>query len=194
MLKVGLTGNIGSGKTLVASIFQKLGIPVFNADIEARQLYETKEVKMMIREAFGDTFFNPQGDLLRKKLAEIVFDDTSELQKLNDIIHPLVRIKYQEWNSNNVNQPYSIYEAAILFEGGYYKAMDKVICVTAPEELRIKRVMARDAVPESEVRQRMINQWPEVEKVKLADFVIINDGQSMLIPQVLEVHERLLRA
>ncbi|MBW6459659.1 MAG: dephospho-CoA kinase [Bacteroidales bacterium] len=194
MLKVGLTGNIGSGKTLVANIFQKLGIPVFNADIEARQLYETKEVQLLIRETFGDHLFNQQGGLLRQKLAEIVFNDTDKLQELNGIIHPLVRNKYQEWNASYENQPYTIYEAAILFEGGFNKTMDKVICVTAPEELRIKRVMARDKVKASEVRRRMINQWPEKEKVRLADFVILNDGESMLIPQVLEVHKCLLRA
>jgi dephospho-CoA kinase len=194
MLKVGLTGNIGSGKTLVAGIFQKLGIPVFHADQEARQLYKTGDVKQMVREVFGDTVFNPQGELMRDKLAEVVFTDKKKLQKLNGIIHPLVREKYENWATGHINHHYTLYEAAILFEGGYYKSMDKVICVTAPEELRIKRVMARDAVPESEIRRRMINQWPEEDKVKLADFVIINNGESMLIPQVLEVHKCLLRA
>jgi dephospho-CoA kinase len=192
MMKVGLTGNIGSGKTVVAGIFNTLGVPVFHADLEARKLYDQEEVKKQILHLFGKEVFAPSGDIIRTKLAEIVFKDQDLLRQLNNIIHPAVRLKYEQWHERSGEGPYTLYEAAILFESGHYKEMDKVICVTAPEELRIQRVMDRDHVSRDEVLKRISNQWEESKKIELADFVINNDGSEGLIGQVMGIHERLV--
>jgi dephospho-CoA kinase len=191
MLKVGLTGNIGSGKTLVAGIFSAMGIPVFHADTEARKLFDEEDIKDKIREVFGDQAFSLSGDVNRQALAEIVFSDENLLTELNNIIHPVVRVRYRQWCLMNADKPYTLYEAAILFESGHYKEMDKVICVTAPELLRIKRVTERDGITVDEVKKRMANQWEEEKKVQLADFVINNDGDQPLEAQVLAIHEQL---
>jgi dephospho-CoA kinase len=192
MLHIGLTGNIGSGKTVVASIFSTLGVPVFHADLEARKLYNLDIVKDKIRNLFGDGVFSPSGDILRPRLAGIVFSNKDMLDHLNEIIHPAVRQNYLDWCGQFPEKPYSLYEAAILFESGHYKAMDKVICVTAPEELRIRRVMERDGISRNETENRIANQWQEEQKIALADFVIRNDGSEPVIGQVLEVHRRIV--
>jgi dephospho-CoA kinase len=192
MLKIGLTGNIGSGKTLVAGIFSSLGVPVFHADTEARKLFDEEDIKAKIREVFGNKAFSLSGEINRQALAAIVFQDEILLSKLNNIIHPVVRERYQKWCLEHADKPYTLYEAAILFESGHYKEMDKVICVTAPEELRIKRVMDRDCVSLEEVKRRMANQWAEEKKAELADFVIANDGNLSVELQVTEI-DKLLR-
>jgi len=192
MFKIGLTGNIGSGKTFVASVFDTLGISVFNADQEARKLYEESFVREKLREFFGEGIFTPSQEVDRKALAQIVFKDPVKLARLNELIHPLVREKFAAWSSHRDQEPYTIYEAAILFEGGYYKELDRVILVTAPEEVRIQRVIRRDGVAKEEVLRRMANQWAEERKITLADFVINNDGRQMVIPQVIQVHRQLM--
>jgi dephospho-CoA kinase len=192
MLKVGLTGNIGSGKSLIASIFQTLGIPVFCADAEAKKLYESNTVKDQLRRWFGGHIFTEEGEINRKTLAGIIFNDEDKLKKVNELIHPLVRESFGEWISERQNDPYVIYEAAILFESGHYKSLDKIILVTAPAEIRIKRVMERDGIPRADVLARMAHQWEEEKKMHLADFIIRNDGKQMVIPQVMEVHRRLM--
>jgi len=194
MLKVGLTGNIGSGKTIVARIFNQLGVPVFYADAEARKLFDDENVKSEIRELFGSTVFSPSGVIVKSSIAEIVFSDAEKLEKLNKIIHPVVRERYRLWCQGYNESIYSLYEAAILFESGHYREMDKVICVTAPEDLRIRRVMERDKLTAKEVKMRMANQWIEDKKVELADFVIRNDETSSVILQVLEVHKVLAKS
>ncbi len=191
MLKVGLTGNIGSGKSLVAEIFRVLDVPVFQADKEAHKLFDEEGFKEQIRSIFGKAVFSPSGDVLRREVAAIVFNDENALASLNKIVHPTVRKRYHNWCLQNDDQPYTLYEAAILFESGHYLEMDKIICVTAPEELRISRVMARDNVSEEEVMKRIKNQWAENEKVRLSDFIIRNDETESLILQVLEVHRKL---
>lgn len=191
MLKVGLTGNIGSGKTVVAGIFSKLGVPVFYADSAARELYERVEVKAILRGLFGDGIFDEAGNVDRKALAEVVFADPAKLQKLNQIVHPLVREAFGRWLLERKDCPYVLYEAAILFESGYYKDLDKVILVMAPEETRIKRVMERDHSTRDEIMARLARQWEEERKVPMADFIINNNGTEMLIPQVMEVHRKL---
>jgi dephospho-CoA kinase len=192
MLRVGLTGNIGSGKTVVSQIFSKLGVPVFHADFEARKLFDQEETRERIRELFGIDVFSNSGEILRPKLAELVFNDQSLLYQLNSIIHPAVRQQYQHWCLQFREVHYTLYEAAILFESGHYLEMDKVICVTAPEELRISRVMERDHVTREDVQKRISNQWTEERKVALADFVIRNDGSELLIEQVMEAHRRIV--
>jgi dephospho-CoA kinase len=191
MLKVGLTGNIGSGKTFIARVFQSLGVPVFYADIEAKALYKQREVKEKIRILFGSQVFDYTGEIDRKALAGIIFNEPDHLLKINALIHPLVHQEFNNWLAGILHKPYAIYEAAILFETGHHQNLDKVILVTAPEELRIKRVMDRDGIPRNEVLSRMANQWEEDKKISLADFVIRNDGSKMVIPQVMRVHAEL---
>jgi dephospho-CoA kinase len=192
MIKVGLTGGIGSGKTVVCKVFENLGVPVFNADEQAKQITEkdpTVREKIILR--FGKGIYTSQG-LDRKKLASIVFGDPVALAGLNHIIHPAVREKYEQWLEEHKDSPYTIKEAAIIFEIGSYKEFDKIITVTAPEELRIQRAVQRDKVQPEDVKKRIANQASDEYKMQLSDFVIINDEKKMVIPQVLEVHERLV--
>ena len=193
MLKVGLTGSIGSGKSLVARIFETLGIEVFYADAEAKLLLADPEVKAEITGHFGDHILDEHSTIVNKRLADIVFKDPSSLMVLNAIIHPRVMQKLQGWFDSRRTGPYAIQEAAILFESGFDKECDSVATVSAPKEIRIKRVMERDRITRDEVLLRMRNQWTDEEKTSRADYIIINDGSGMVIPQVLRVHEALLK-
>jgi dephospho-CoA kinase len=193
MLKVGLTGNIGSGKTIIARIFSSLGVPVFHADLEAKKQYDDEVVKKIILEKFGSGVFSPSGKILRPVLAEIVFNDPVRLEELNKVIHPGVYKDYLEWSRRHSGYSYILYEAAILFESGHYREMDKVICVTAPEEIRMRRVMERDHLTPQEVERRMANQWKEEKKVEMADYVIKNDETIMVIEQVMAIHNKLVQ-
>ena len=191
MLKIGITGGIGSGKSTVCSIFKCLGIPVFNADEEGRRiLAEDGSVKQEVVQLLGESVLD-NDQLNRKEIASIVFNDKVKLEKLNAIIHPRVRRAFANWTEKQKAQ-FVIDEAAILFESGTYAILDAVIVVTAPEELRIQRVMARDGLSEATIRERMKNQWSEEEKIIRAAFVIQNDGQNLLIPQVIDVYNHLL--
>jgi len=192
MMKVGLTGNIGSGKTTVSQVFRSLGIPVFHADIEAKKLYLLPEVRESLQGITGPGILADDGTVDRKKMAELLFNNEELLKKVNDYIHPLVREAFSKQLEELEHQPYAIYEAAILIESGHYHDMDKIILVRAPEELRIKRVIKRDGVNEEDVRIRIRNQMPEGQKVPKADFIIHNDDREMIIPQVLEI-DRALR-
>lgn len=194
MLQVGLTGNIGSGKTIISQIFSVLGVPVFRADLEAKKQFDDEKIIQNIREKFGPVVFSSSGNIHRSALAEIVFNDPILLDQLNKIIHPGVRRDYLKWRQHQAGAPYTIYEAAILFESGHNREMDKIICLTAPEELRIKRVMERDQLARQEVERRMANQWDEEKKAALSDYVIMNDGIKMVITQVLEIHNDLLKS
>jgi dephospho-CoA kinase len=190
MKKIGLTGGIGSGKTIVSRIFEQLGVPVFNADSEARILLDSdNNVRKKISSAFGADVLDSSGKPDRKKIASIVFSDQNALTKLNGIIHPALINKFDEWRIEHEKKGSKIIieEAAILFESGSYRFMDKIILVYAPEELRISRTMKRDAVTENEVRARIANQLSEEAKLKRADFVIYNDDTKPVIPQVLSI-------
>jgi dephospho-CoA kinase len=191
MLKIGITGGIGSGKTTVAKLFEALGVPVFYADAETRMLQNSDaELREAIIEAFGAETYLPDGKLSRTRLAEIVFADKTALAKINSIVHPAVARHFENWCLAHANQPYILKEAAILFESGSDKGLDGVITVTAPEEIRIRRVMQRDSVSEAEVRKRISNQWPEEEKMKRSKWIINNDG-SLLEPQVQAINQQL---
>jgi dephospho-CoA kinase len=184
MLKIGVTGGIGSGKSTVCSIFKCLGVPVFHADEIGRNiLIEDRDAKQKVMQLFDS--------LDRKKIAAIVFNDKEKLVQLNAIIHPKVRQAFIEWTDKQ-KAPFIIEEAAILFESGVYKMLDCIIVVTAPEELRIQRVISRDGVSEVTIRERMKNQWSEEEKIKLADFVIHNNEEGFVIPQVLDIYKQLI--
>jgi dephospho-CoA kinase len=193
MIQVGLTGGIGSGKTIVSKIFEKLGVPVFNSDEKAKELTATDpEIKEKIILRFGKGIFTSEG-LDRKKLASIVFSDPIALAGLNYIIHPAVRNSFELWLSENASAPYVIREAAILFETGAYKECDKLITVFAPEEIRIERVMKRDGVSAEDVKKRILNQASDDYRMKLSDFIIFNDNSKLVIPQVLRVNDSLIR-
>ena len=189
MLIVGLTGGIGSGKSLVAEIFSKLGIPVYSADDRAKEVMHNPEVSSKVVEAFGENSYI-EGKLNRSYLAEQVFGNKEKLEKLNSIVHPAVRLDHREWQRNQ-NAPYTIREAAILFESGAYRDCDKIIAINAPEEIRIERVMKRDGATEDQVRLRMKNQWTDLERAAKSDFIIENDGEKMLMPQIIEIHKAL---
>jgi dephospho-CoA kinase len=188
MIKTGITGNIGSGKSTVARLFAMLDVPVFYADLQARHISEQKDVLEEIRQTFGNEVVGENGSLDRKQLGSIVFKNADQLTLLNKIIHPRVINSYNEWCGQHANVPYILHESAILFESGLAYLCDKVIVVSAPEEVRINRVMNRDFLSRKEVLARMSNQWTETKLLILADFEIVNDDCMSLIEQVATIH------
>lgn len=190
-LVIGLTGGIGAGKSLVAKIFESLGVPVFNADLEAREILNSSaEVRKQITDLFGsDAYTGSEAN--RPFLAARIFKDESLRQKLNAIVHPAVADAFEVWVGTHASEPYVLKEAAITFETGLYKSLDGVILVTAPKEIRIDRVMKRDGVTENQVLDRMDAQWSDEEKLKLSDYQINNDGKTMVISQVLHIHDAI---
>lgn len=194
MLKVGITGGIGSGKTTVCKIFSTLGIPVYYADSSAKHLMHTdpdliKRIKLL----FGNAAYDGNGQLNRKWIAEKAFQDKNLLEQLNAIVHPAVFQDTLSWFRSHQDKPYTLYEAAIMFESGSYKLMDKMITVFAPKEDRIERTMKRDEISREDVLERIGKQLPEEEKMKRADFIIYNDHSQPLIEQVLTIHQQLLK-
>jgi len=192
MLKIGLTGGLGSGKTTVAHIFEVLGIPVYYADAASKRLMNDDEkVKAAVQNAFGKEVY-PEGKLDRKYLAEIVFKDEKKLELLNSIVHPATLRDADEW-INKQTAPYAIKEAALIFESGSHQSLDYVIGVKAPVQLRLQRAMKRDNISHEEAMARINKQINEEIKMCLCDFIIINDEQQMVIPQVLALHQKLLQ-
>ncbi|WP_018628105.1 dephospho-CoA kinase [Niabella aurantiaca] len=191
MLKVGITGGIGSGKTLVASIFHTLGIPVYDADSAARQLMNSSpEIREQVTRLFGaDTYKN--GQLDRQLLGTRVFGDPQKLKQLNEVVHPVTIRNSQEWFTRQTT-PYAIKEAAIFFESGSDQYVDYMIGVTASEALRIRRTMERSHLTETQVRERMRQQMDEAEKMRRCHFVIDNNETISLIAQVMNIHKKLL--
>lgn len=188
-IKVGIAGGIGSGKTIICHVFKVLGIPVYNADLEAKLIMnKSDQVRLAVMQEFGDEAYS-NGVLNRAFLAAQVFNDTTKLAQLNRIVHPAVIQAAEDW-ADAQTAPYSLKEASILFESGSYKKVDYSILVTAPIEIRIARVMERDQVTREQVLARMNNQMSDEEKTKLADFVIINDGITPIIPQVMALHHQ----
>ena len=190
MKRIGLTGGIGSGKTCVSKVFQTLGIPIFNADKIAKEYMQSSDkLKEAIKELFGNNVIK-KGILQNKILAEIVFNDNEKLIQLNRLVHPFVLEIFDKWQKKQ-NAFFVLKEAAILFESGAYKKLDAVICVSAPMRVKIERVMKRDNCTKKKVLKRMNNQMPENEKEKLSDFVILNDGKERLLPQILDIFDRI---
>ncbi|QEM11845.1 dephospho-CoA kinase [Mucilaginibacter rubeus] len=193
MLKIGLTGNIGSGKTTVAKVFELLGIPVFYADDEAKKVMVTDEVLIEgIKQTFGAEAYFEDGSLNRKYISAIVFNNKAELEKLNALVHPAVFRAFDSFDNKHKDAPYVIREAAILFESGSYKMCDRAIMITAPLETRIARVIERDGISRADVESREARQLSQDEKIKLANDIIINDGKQLVIPQVIALHELYL--
>ena len=194
MYQVGLTGGIGSGKTLVCSVLEKLGVPVYYADVEARRLMNgDQDVSKQIVELFGRETYR-RGFLDRVFLAQRVFGYPEMLAKLNAIVHPAVRNDYSLWVLRQHDVPYVVEETAILFESGANRLFDRSVFVYAPEVVRISRVMQRDRVEEKGVRRRMMHQMDEKEMKELADDIIINDGKEMLLPQIIWIHQEILNS
>lgn len=193
MLKIGITGNIGSGKTTVSKIFEILNVPVFYADDAAKKVMVEDPVLIdALKTEFGSEAYFDDGSLDRKHIAGIVFNNETELAKLNAIVHPAVFRAFDSWVAGVKNAPYVMKEAALLFESSSYKMCDKTIMVTAPLELRINRVMERDNLSRAEAESRNARQFSEEKKIQLANFVIRNDDTELVIPQVLELHREFL--
>ncbi len=189
---IGLTGGIGSGKSVVAKVFATMGIPVFNADDEAKRIMQTSPVlKEKLIQQFGSSIYNEFG-LQKEKLASIVFNDPFQLQLLNAIVHPVTIQAAKDWAAKQ-QSPYVIKEAALIFESGSAEGLFKVIGVTAPLSLKIHRVMQRDGISKDQVEARMRNQIADTIKMRLCDFVIHNNNQQMVIPQVLAI-DKAIRA
>lgn len=191
-LKIGITGGIGSGKTFICRLFQMLGVPVYNADEEAKKLMNTdSRIREKLVAQFGQAVYK-DGQLDRAFLARVVFSDAQKLQILNSIVHPIVIQEAKDWAARQKTR-YSLKEAALLFESGSYKELDYTILVTAPLELRVQRVMHRDGMTEQQVRERISKQLSDEEKLQLTDFVIVNDGITPLLPQVWTLHQKFLK-
>lgn len=191
MLRVGITGGIGSGKSTVCRIFEQLNVPVFHADDEAKLLYQNSEMlRNALKKRFGENVYK-NNVLNREYLAGLVFNNPQALSDLNALVHPLVNEQFEQWCSQHSDSPYILKEAAILFESGSASGLDFVIGVIAPAEVRIQRTMARDGISREAVQKRIDNQMNQDELSALCDFAITNDGNTELIPQVLKLHKRL---
>jgi dephospho-CoA kinase len=189
MLRIGLTGGIGSGKSTVARIFGVLGIPVYSSDGASKRLMEEdEELKSKIVNSFGEESYS-NGGLNRKYLSGLVFNDKKKLNLLNSLVHPATIKDALAW-MNKQNAPYLIKEAALIFESGSNKFLDYVVGVKAPYSLRLERAMQRDNIKSEQVEARMKLQMDEEEKMNLCDFIIVNDEKKMLISQVLQLHEK----
>jgi len=193
MKKIGITGGIGSGKTTVCEIFKLLGVPVFHADDEAKVLQNNDlHIRELLIKLFGKHIYFPDGMLDRKKLAGLIFNNSEALAKVNSIIHPAVRNSFLQWTDNHQDAYYILYEAAILLESGYASDFDRTILVFADEKVRIERVIKRDHISEELVKQRINNQMPEAQKIKMVDFIIENRVEKLLFPQIIEL-DKLIR-
>ncbi len=192
MWKVGITGGIGSGKSTVCRVFKWLGIPVYDADERAKWLMvHDHDLRNGIRGLLGDEAYLDNGELNRTYIAGVIFQKSDLLSKINALVHPAVHKDGELWHQAQ-QAPYTLREAALLYESGGYRHMDRMIVVTAPLELRIQRVMERDSVERAAVEARIARQWPEEKKTALADYLIHNDGNTALLPQILAVHHQLM--
>lgn len=194
MKKFGLTGCIGSGKSTVSRIFMQLGIPVYDADSRAKWLMQHHpDLIQAIQSLLGTGAYQPDGSLNRAFISTQVFQSPALLAQLNALVHPEVFADFDQWSRQYPNAPYLIKEAALMFESDSYKQVDKVIVVTAPEDLRIQRTVTRDGITRDAVLARMKNQWTEEQKLAKAHYRVINDESHLLIPQVLLLHQQFIQ-
>ena len=193
MLKIGITGGIGSGKTTVCKVFELLGVPVFYADDVAKSIMYTDPVlKSEILKAFGENSYLKNGDLNRSYISSIVFNDKHELEKLNSLVHPAVFRAFDNWVLSQKEASYVIKEAALLYESDAYKMCDQSILVISPIETRISRVKARDGISAEDIQLRMNRQFSDEQKMKFADHILNNDERQLLIPQIIQLHQQFL--
>jgi dephospho-CoA kinase len=190
MFKVGVTGGIGTGKSTVCKIFEAIGIPIFYADIEAKKLLETDEVRSFYSSEFGQQVFT-RTILDPKKIANLIFSNKEAIQKVNSFVHPLVNKRFESWCNTIHNAPYIIKEAALLFESNLYKQLDYTILTIAPLEVKIERIVKRDGIKKESILERINNQWDDNKKIPLSNITIINDGKQALLPQVIEINEMI---
>lgn len=191
IFKLGVTGGIGSGKTTVCRVFGVLGIPVFSADTEAREVMDIDTgIMLRINTIAGKNLYST-GTLDRTELARLIFNNSSLLDKVNALVHPVVFSRFREWVRKQ-DAPYVIMEAAILFESGAHKIVDRILTVVAPVEERIERVIGRTSLSRDQVIERMRNQISDEERISLSDYVINNSENDMVIPEILKIHEELL--
>lgn len=191
MLKIGITGNMGSGKSTVCQFFERLGISVFHADDQAKSLYNHPEIQAEMIKKFGEEVYE-NGSINKQKLAAIIFNNAAALHFVNNLIHPAVQRQFEKWLCKLEKSPYVLYEAAILFETGRHTYFDKIILIKAPVSLKIKRIKQRDGLNHQQIIQRLNYQWPDKSKTALADFIINNNEKHELLPQVENIHENLL--
>jgi dephospho-CoA kinase len=191
-LQIGITGGIGSGKSMVCKIFSVLGVPIYDADSRAKNLMTTDGILVeQIKKEFGSLSYNSQGVLNREYLSASVFNQPNKLEKLNSLVHPRVAVDFKKWVEEHSAFAYIVKEAALLFESGSYRTLDKIILVTAPEAMRIERVLTRDTHrTRADIESIIRNQLAEEEKKKKADYIIRNDERELMVPQVLKLHER----
>ena len=196
MLKIGITGGIGVGKTIVSRMFQVLGVPIYDADTRAKWvMHHDQELRKELEEAFGPETYNAAGELNRAYLAGVVFNNPVRLELLNSLVHPHVGKDFEVWVAAHADKPYILKEAALMFESESWRQVDEVIAVYAPLELRIKRLLKRDTHrTEEDIKAIMARQLSEEEKMRRAQHIIYNDDQQLIIPQVLALHEQFSRA
>ncbi|GGG09517.1 dephospho-CoA kinase [Pontibacter amylolyticus] len=194
MLRIGITGGIGVGKTIVCRVFQVLGIPVYDADTRAKWVMQYDlALKQELQAAFGQETYTSEGHLDRAYLASVVFNNQERLERLNALVHPHVGLDFERWATANANAPYLIKEAALMFESESWRQMDEIIVVTAPLDVRLKRLLKRDPHrTEPDIKAIISKQLSEEEKIARAQHIVYNDDQQLIIPQVLALHEQFL--
>ena len=192
-LRIGITGGMGAGKSTVCKIFSQLGISIYDADSRAKWLMTNDDgMKKAIIDSFGWDSFTRKDELNREYIAKVVFNNEEKLKELNSIVHPAVKNDYEKWTLERKDEPYSLKEAALLFESDSYKTLHKVIVITCPIETRIERILKRDHVKREDILKRLENQSSDRERMAKADWVMYNDGVSSLINQALELHRTIL--
>lgn len=190
MLKIALTGNIGSGKSTISRVFESMDIPVFYADAEAKKFYNEPDVLLKVKELFGEAVFDGE-NISIQKLASRVFAEREALKQLEALIHPLVMKRFEQWVIQQSDKQMVIMENAVLFEGGFDKYFDVIILVSAPEHIKLQRIMDRDGISADKVYQRMQYQWPEEKMKPFCQYVIVNDNQQSVIEQVINILNEL---
>jgi len=190
----GLTGGIGSGKSVVAGFFRVLGCAVYNSDERAKEMYYLENVKQKVISVLGMEAYNPDGKINKEFISGKIFSDAVLIEKINDIIHPAVADDFNNFRELHSDSKIIIKESALLFETGINKDLDKIILVTAPSELRIRRIRERDNLNTADITKRINSQWTDEKKIPLSDFIIVNDELNPVIPQVLEVFKKLQNA
>jgi dephospho-CoA kinase len=188
---IGLTGGIGTGKTTIAKCFSLLNVPIFNSDATAKKLYSEAEIVSAVTKILGETVLDTSGEINKTKMAKLIFNDNEKLTAINGLIHPIVKRKFENFCSKHSHANYVIKEAAILFESGSYKDCHKIISISSPIELRIKRIKERDGSSKEEIKVRMDKQWSAEKISKSSDYVIVNNERSLVYPQVIEIDNKL---
>ncbi len=193
MLSIGITGGMGSGKSICCEIFSSLGVPVYNADKRGKLILEESPSarEQLIRE-FGEDIYFQDTHLDRKKLSALVFNNMMKLKALEAIVHPAVKEDFESFRRLHFTSQYIVKEAALLYESGTYKDLDKIIVVDAPLALRIERIKSRDGFSEKDIMARIEKQWPDEKKRAMADYIILNDNKDLVLPQVLHLHHQFM--